>query len=95
MTIEAKIMMFNKPSEWTFRDWMNSEAHSLLSCIRKYNVKRINSTKTTDGYFERLDKSECGQLWWDELNERKRNVIRSMPNFDVAIFEEITGIKTE
>jgi hypothetical protein len=51
------------------------------------------SYETTGGYLKELDESECGQIWWDDLSEYNRNVIRSMPNYDAALFEEITGIK--
>ena len=30
-TKESKILMFNKPSDWTFSDWWNSEARYLLN----------------------------------------------------------------
>jgi hypothetical protein len=51
--------------------------------------------ETTGGYLKELDKSECGQIWWDDLSEHERNIIRSIPNFDPVIFEQITGVKTE
>jgi len=108
MTIEPKIMMFNKPSEWTYRDWLNSEARYLLNQIQKNVLEWILSSDMTDaekeahpeheitgGYLKKLDESACGQLWWDSLNEKQKNIIRNLPNFDSGIFEEITGIKTE
>ncbi len=49
--------------------------------------------ETTGGYLKILDESECAQIWWDGLNERKRNIIISIPNFDLDIFEKCTGIK--
>lgn len=33
------------------------------------------------------------QLWWDCLKENEKNIIRNIPNFDVKIFYECTGIK--
>ena len=32
-TVEPKIHLFNKPSEWTYRDWLNSETRYLLNQI--------------------------------------------------------------
>ena len=49
--------------------------------------------KTTGGYLKALDESECGQLWWDSLTDDKKNIIKSIPNFDAEIFEQCTGIK--
>ena len=98
--------MFNKPSDWTYRDWLNSEARYLLNQIPKDVVEWIYSSdmtdaekaehpthETTGGYLKVLDESECSQIWWDGLTERKRNVIKALPNFDEAVFEQITGIK--
>lgn len=48
--------------------------------------------KTTGGYLKVLDKSECGQLWLDSLCEADKNIIKAIPNFDVEIFYQCTGI---
>ena len=32
-TVEPKIYLFNKPSDWTYRDWLNSDARYLLNQI--------------------------------------------------------------
>ena len=108
MTEEPKIMLFNKPSDWTYRDWLNSDAHYLLNQIPKNVIEWVWSENMTDeekaaypthettgGYIKVLDESDCGQLWWDSLSEHNRNVIRALPNFDAAIFEQCTGIKVD
>ncbi len=51
--------------------------------------------ETTGGYLKVLDKSECGQIWWDGLADEEKQIIRDIPNYDKEIFEEITGIRTE
>ena len=104
-TKESKILMFNKPSDWTFRDWWNSEARYLLNKIQHNVLEWIWSDdmtdeekeqhpeyETTGGYLKELDESECGQIWWDSLSDHGKNVIKSLPNFDAEIFKEITGI---
>ena len=109
MTEEPTIMMFNKPTDWTYRKWLDSDARHLLNRIDKNVVEWIyesdnmsdeekadNPTyKTTGGYLKVLDESECGQLWWNGLSERNRDIIRALPNFDAAIFEQVTGIRVE
>ena len=107
-TVEPTIMMFNKPSEITYRDWLNSDARYLLNQIPKDVVEWIWSDdmtneekeahpehETTSGYLKVLDESECGQIWWDGLTDNQKEIIRSMPNFNESIFEEITGIKVD
>ena len=98
--------MFNKPSDWTFRDWINSDARCLLNRIKKDVVEWIDfcnmtdeekknhpEAKTTGGYLKVLDESESAQIWWDGLTEYNRNVIKALPNFDKEIFEQIVGVK--
>jgi hypothetical protein len=107
-TIEPTIMMFNKPSDITYRDWLNSDARRLLNQIPKDVVEWIYSDDMTDkekavhpehkitgGYLKVLDKSECSQIWWGELDNSQKKIIKSMPNFNESIFEEITGIKVD
>ena len=107
-TIEPTIMMFNKPSEITYRDWINSDARHLLNQIPKNVVEWVWSDDMTDeektvhpeyktigGYLKVSDKSECSQIWWDGLNNSQKKIIKSMPNFNESIFEEITGIKVD
>lgn len=108
MTEEQKIFMFNKPSDWSYRDWITSDARYLLNQIPKNVVEWICSEdmtddekaeypthETTGGYLKVLDESESGQLWWGGLSENQKNIIRSLPNFDPEIFEACTGVKVD
>jgi len=105
MTEEPKIHLFDKPSDWTYRDWINSEARYLLNQIPKNVVEWIwsdnmtdqekaeNPTyETTDGYLKVLDESECAQIWWNGLSECDKLIIKSLPNFDAEIFRKCTRI---
>ena len=107
-TKESKILMFNKPSDWTFRDWRSSEARYLLNEIRHNVLEWIWSDdmtdeekeqhpeyETTGGYLKQNDNSKRVQAWWDSLSDHEKNVIKSLPNFDAEIFKEITGIVVE
>lgn len=106
MTEEPKIMMFNNQSDMTYYDWMRSDARYLLNQIPKKVVEWICSEdmtdaekaehpthETTGGYLKVLDEPECCQLWWDGLADYKKDIIRSIPNFNPEIFEQCTGIK--
>ena len=107
-TEEPKIMLFNKPSDMTYREWIDSDARYLLNRIPKDVVEWVyeedmtdeekvaNPTyETTGGYLKVLDESECGQLWWGSLSDLQKNHIKSIPNFDAEIFEQCTGIKVD
>ena len=105
-TEEPKIYLFNKPSDWTYHDWLSSDIKHLLDQIPRNVVDWIWLDDMTDeekkehpeyevvgGYLKILNESEYGQLWWDNLNEEDKNSIKSLPNFDAEIFEQCTGIK--
>ena len=107
-TVEPTIMMFNKSSEITYQDWINSDARYLLNQIPKDVVEWICSDdmtdeekaahpehETTGGYLKVLDESECSQIWWNGLTNSQKEIIKSIPNFNESIFEEITGIKVD
>ncbi|MDD3222318.1 MAG: hypothetical protein PHG07_08015 [Lachnospiraceae bacterium] len=107
-TDEHGILIFDKPSGMSYRDWMNSDARYMLNDIPKDVVKWIGSDNMTDeekeahptyectgGYLKVLDESECAQLWWDSLSETKKAIIKAIPNFDADKFEKCTGIKVE
>ena len=90
----------------TYNDWLRSDARYLLNQISKDVVEWVGEEdmtdeeketyptyKTTGGYLKVLDESECGQIWWDSLTDDKKNIIKSIPNFDAEIFKQCTGIK--
>ena len=107
-TESPKIFLFNKPSDWTYQDWLNSDARRLLNQIPKDVVEWIWSDNMTDeekaahpehettgGYLKVLDESKCSQIWWNGLANSQKEIIKSIPNFNESIFEEITGIKVD
>ena len=107
-TVEPNIHLFNKPSSWTYRDWLNSEARYLMNQIQGDILEWVYlsdmtdeekaahpEAETTGGYLKELDNSECAVIWWRSLNQRQKNVIMAIPNFDKAIFKEITGIDVD
>ena len=107
-TEEQKITLFNKPSDMTYREWMDSDARYLLNQIPKDVVEWVyeeNMTdeekaahptyETTGGYLKVLDESECGQLWWGSLSDRRKEIIKAIPNFDAEIFFQCTGVRVD
>jgi hypothetical protein len=107
-TEEQKIMLFNKPSDMTYREWMDSDARYLLNQIPKNVVKWVYEEdmtdeekaahptyETTGGYLKVLDESECGQLWWGSLSDRGKEIIKTIPNFDAEIFFQCTGVRVD
>ena len=107
-TIEPKMMMFNKPSDWTYADWLNSDAcyilrripgnvleYVLFENMTDAEKKTHPEAKVTGGYLKKKYKSKRVQKWWNHLLEKERKEVKSLPNFDAEIFKEITGIEVE
>lgn len=107
-TIEQKIYLFNKPSEWTYRDWKNSTACAILSRMPNNVLVYVTwenmtdeeknarpEAKTTGGYLKKLDNPESRIIWWRSLSDEQKAVITAIPNFDKEIFKKITGIDVE
>lgn len=103
-----KIMLFNKPSNMTYSEWLDSDARYLLNQIPKDVVEWVYEEdmtdeekaahptyETTGGYLKVLDESECGQLWWGSLSDRRKEIIKAIPNFDAEIFFQCTGVRVD
>ena len=107
-TVMQKIYLFNKPSEWTYEDWLRSEARKLLNRIPSDVPKYIHfpdmtdeekaahpEAETTGGYLKMTDGSKQVMDWWRGLPDHQKAIIMEIPNFDKAIFKEITGIDVD
>ena len=107
-TVSPKIYMFNKPTDWTFEQWFNCRARYLLNQIDDCPLEYIwfdsmtdeekaahPEAETTGGYLKERTTADNARKWWAGLSADDRNIIFSLPNFDAAIFKEITGIDVD
>ena len=107
-TSEHKILMFDEPSDWTYQNWLNSEAHWILRRMPKdvtiwvYACDMTDEEKaahpeyvTTGGYLKKLDERNVAQDYWSILSEDQKQVILSLPNFDKEKFYQCTGIRVD
>ena len=109
-TEEKKIIMFNEESDWTFENWNRSNARYILmnmpipytttEFIEDYEMTEEEKAEhpeyaTIGGYLKVIHKDGDKQEWWDNLSEKEKNIVKSLPNFDTEIFKEITGISVK
>ena len=107
-TESPKIFLFNKPSDWTYQDWLNSDArYILMDCpsnvlswiweddMTDEEKEQHPEYSVTDGFLKHIEKETGRQMWWDGLSDRKKTIVMNLPNFDKDIFKEITGIEVE
>ena len=107
-TESPKIFLFNKPSDWTYQDWLNSDArYILMNCpsnvlswiweddMTDEEKEQHPEYSVTGGFLKHIEKETGRQMWWDALSDRKKTIVMNLPNFDKDIFKEITGIDVE
>ena len=107
-TVSPKIYMFNKPTDWTLEHWLNCRARYLLNQIEDCPLEYVwfdtmtdeekaahPEAETTGGYLKERTTADNARKWWAGLSADDRNIIFSLPNFDAAIFKEITGIDVD
>ena len=106
-TIEHKMFLFNKLSDWTYHDWIRSDARRVLSRIPHRHLKQVsydsmsdtekeaNPEAKTTGTFLRIVDNPDVQNWWRSISDEDKKAILSIPNFNKAIFKEITGVDVD
>lgn len=97
--------MFNKDSEMTWNEFINSEYYdaiysspfSLTEWIYYTEEEKKNSPirQAIGGYLKKYTFKEACKNWWDNMTDENKDIIQSIPNFDKEIFKEITGIEVQ
>ena len=104
-TKERTLTMFNKDSEMTWNEFINSEYYdaiysspfSLTEWIYYTEEEKKNSPirQAIGGYLKKYTFKEACKNWWDNMTDENKDIIQSIPNFDKKIFKEITGIEVQ
>ena len=107
-TKQKTIDIFDKPSNWTLEDWLNSYVRKILNWnfelivwIYEENMsneekKQHPEYKNTGGYLKVFNFKEACKNMWNRLTDYEKHiVITELPNFDADKFEQITGINVE
>ena len=105
-TLNSNMTFFNQLSNWTYSDWNSSKAKAILDTMPMNTLKWIGLNSMTDiekefnpdyettgGYLKMFKATkEDKQTWWNNLSDKYKEEVLSLPNFDDTIFEAITGI---
>ena len=93
---------FNKPCNklWSEVDAPNFYEFKIAYWINEENMtkeeKKENPTyKTTGGFLKKVNYKTAWKVFWRETDEENRQKFFKLPNFDPAVFKEITGINVE
>jgi hypothetical protein len=97
-TIDQPVFIFNKPA-LVSRDELDMYANiHLTEWILPENMseeekKENPEWETSEGYLKQRTFHQACQLWWNESENEEKNKFLNLPNFDVDLFKEITGIQ--
>ena len=91
-TKEQKIMMFDQPSEWTYDDWVRSEARNIMFTAPRGCYRVEDVSETTADHLRKYTADDM-RKWWNELPKGTKAVIRALPNYDEEKFLVCIGIK--
>lgn len=100
---DNNIMLFNKRSEMSTRQFIGSKYYNVLTSAPfvltewiEYTDEEKKQSKEKEligGYLRRYSYKEACANWWGKMSDENKEIIKSIPNFDAEIFKEITGIE--
>lgn len=94
---EPKICIFNIQTDWTLKEFINSKYYdAIMSSDFPLTEWQHNPDAAENGVDGKLIvntyKDACHR-WWNGMTQYNKDIIKSMPNFNIDIFCDITGIK--
>ena len=101
-----RVRLFDVETDMGVREWENHPAYRLMedglnftfwvneSEMTDAEKEKFSFYKTTGGYLKTIPHKEGWANFWGNLSNENKKVFTSLPNFDPAKFEFITGIKT-
>ena len=104
-TVSQQLIVFNKPLNMDINDFLNNKGLQVLNSHYEdkwwiYSENMTDEEKaahpehlTTGGYLKTVDFKTACQRMWGRLNDEEKEAIKEIPNFDAAVFKEITGIE--
>ena len=101
-TEKQPMKFFDKKCNMSWEEWRDSQAYYILTRIPKNKwvdwenmteeeQKRNPKAKTTGGFIRDLDLKEEAEKWWANLDDKEKETIRNMPNYNRAKFRKIMG----
>ena len=104
-TDEPNIKIFDMESDMTLKEWRSTKASQILADNFILNTwiysedmtdeeKEKNPWhETTGGYLKSFSFKEACANMWNNLTDKEKEIIQSIPNFNKDKFREITGIE--
>ena len=93
---EPKICIFNIQTDWTLREFYQSRFYDAICSsdfpLTEWKNKADAGENGVDGELVVNTYEDACRRWWDGMSADNKAIIKSMPNFDIDVFCDITGI---
>ena len=100
---ENKCFIFDKISNFTVREFINSKYYTALTSVPfvltewiEYSEEEKSADKSKaliGGYLKTYGYKEACATWWSKMTEENKKLVQEIPNFDAEKFYKITGIR--
>ena len=95
--IEPKICIFNIQTDWTLKEFYQSKYWEAICSSDFPLIEWKNKTETPEngvgGELIANTYEEACRRWWNDMSKENREIIKSIPNFNIDVFCDITGIE--
>ena len=93
---EPKICIFNVQTDWTLKEFYNSKYYDAICSsdfpLTEWKAKENAPENGVDGELIVNTYEDACRRWWDGMSDKNKAIIKDIPNFDIDVFCDITGI---
>ena len=93
---EPKICIFNIQTDWTLSEFRMTEYYDAIFSsdfpLTEWESFEESPENGVDGKLKVNTYKEACRCWWDGVSEENKKIIKEIPNFDIDVFCDITGI---
>ena len=93
---EPKICIFNVQTDWTLKEFYNSKYYYAICSsdfpLTEWKAKENAPENGVDGELIVNSYEDACRRWWDGMSAENKAIIKDIPNFDIDVFCDITGI---
>ena len=93
---EPKICIFNIQTDWTLSEFYRSRYWDAIYSsdfpLTEWKNKEVAPENGVDGELVVNTYEDACRRWWDGMSDKSKKIIKQIPNFDIDVFCDITGI---
>ena len=94
--VEPKICIFNIQTDWTLKEFYNSKYYDAIMSsdfpLTEWKRDDNPAENGVDGKLIVNTYEDACRRWWDGMSQRNKDIIKSIPHFNIDVFCDITGI---